>query len=139
MYRDRLKVKGGPRLRELSPAARGTREAGFTQPRAHLLADPCSRKTLCNSYSHPISDLPQAQKHVPHGGGPRCGLDHPDGVAHRQRARQGLRLQQRPRSRRVLQQGLRAGSQEPILPEQVSWVYRLVHQVEDKFILRMNF
>ena len=31
----------GPRLRELSLAARGTREARFTQPRAHLLADPC--------------------------------------------------------------------------------------------------
>ena len=37
--------KVGPRLRELtssSPAARGSQEAGFTQPRAHLLADPCT-------------------------------------------------------------------------------------------------
>ena len=24
------------------PAARGSQEAGFTQPRAHLLADPCN-------------------------------------------------------------------------------------------------
>ena len=31
-----------PRLRELSPAARGSQEAGFTQPRDHLLADPCT-------------------------------------------------------------------------------------------------
>ena len=30
-----------PRLRELTPAARGSQEAGFTQPKAHLLADPC--------------------------------------------------------------------------------------------------
>ena len=70
--------------------------------------------------SHPISDLPEAEEHVPHRGGPRRGLDHPDGVAHRQRARQGLRLQQRPRGRRVLQQGVRARRQEPLLSEQVS-------------------
>ena len=33
----------GPRLREPAPrpAARGRHEAGFTQPRAHLLVDPC--------------------------------------------------------------------------------------------------
>ena len=31
----------GPRLRELAPAARESQEAGFTQPRDHLLADPC--------------------------------------------------------------------------------------------------
>ena len=32
----------GSRLRELAPAARGgSQEAGFTQPRAHLSADPC--------------------------------------------------------------------------------------------------
>ena len=30
-----------PRLRELAPTARGSREAGVTQPRDHLLADPC--------------------------------------------------------------------------------------------------
>ena len=82
----------------------------------------------------PYPDLPEAQEHVPHGRGPRGGLDHPDGVADRQRARQGLRLQQRPRRSGVLQQGLRTRSQEPVLPGQVSWVYRLVHQVEDKFI-----
>ena len=40
MYRDLL--KGGPRLRELAP--RGQREpgGGFTQPRVHLLVDPCT-------------------------------------------------------------------------------------------------
>ena len=31
----------GPRLRELAPAAIENKEAGFTQPRDHLLADPC--------------------------------------------------------------------------------------------------
>ena len=31
--------KMGPRLRELAPAARGSKEAAFTQPRAHLKAD----------------------------------------------------------------------------------------------------
>ena len=30
--------KLGPRLRELAPVARGRQEAGFTQPRAHLIA-----------------------------------------------------------------------------------------------------
>ena len=34
----------GSRLREVAPpAARGSQEAGFTQPRAHLLPDPCPR------------------------------------------------------------------------------------------------
>ena len=33
----------GPRLRELAPpAARGSQEVEFTQPRVHLLADPCT-------------------------------------------------------------------------------------------------
>ena len=36
------KVKeAGPRLRELSPAARGGQEESITQPRAHLLDHPC--------------------------------------------------------------------------------------------------
>ena len=36
-----------PRLHELAPAARRSQEAGFTQPRPHLLADPCtSEKAL---------------------------------------------------------------------------------------------
>ena len=30
------------RLPELAPAARGSQEAGFTQPRDHLIADPCT-------------------------------------------------------------------------------------------------
>ena len=33
--------KAGPRLREPLPAARGSQEAGFTQPRVHLFADTC--------------------------------------------------------------------------------------------------
>ena len=32
----------GTRLRELAPAARGSQEAGFTQPRNHCLAEPCT-------------------------------------------------------------------------------------------------
>ena len=39
-YRDRLKV--GRRLRELAPAVGGSQEAEITQPRDHLLADPCT-------------------------------------------------------------------------------------------------
>ena len=31
-----------PRLRELAPVARGSQEAGFTQPRAHSFAQPCT-------------------------------------------------------------------------------------------------
>ena len=31
----------GPRSRELAPAARGSQEAGFTQPRNYSLAHPC--------------------------------------------------------------------------------------------------
>ena len=34
----------GPKLREHAPAARQSQEAGFTQPRAYLLADPCILK-----------------------------------------------------------------------------------------------
>ena len=32
----------GYRLRELAPTGRGSQEEGFTQPRDHLLADPCT-------------------------------------------------------------------------------------------------
>ena len=35
-----------PRLRELALAARGSQEAGFTQPRDHSFADPCRVRTL---------------------------------------------------------------------------------------------
>ena len=37
----KLGYKVGPRLRELAPAARGSQEEGFTQPRAHLKAQLC--------------------------------------------------------------------------------------------------
>ena len=37
----RLGKRVGPRLRELIPAARGSQEAEFTQPRDHTLAHPC--------------------------------------------------------------------------------------------------
>ena len=44
------KIKGsakrGARFSELTP--RGSQEAGFTQPRAHLLADPCTIKRDSN-------------------------------------------------------------------------------------------
>ena len=43
MYTE-LGYKVGPRLRELAPApvARGSQEAGFTQPRAHPIAHLCT-------------------------------------------------------------------------------------------------
>ena len=37
-----LGYKAGPRLRELASAVRGRQEAGLTQPRTQLLADPCT-------------------------------------------------------------------------------------------------
>ena len=42
-----LDIQGSAKRRALGcvnslPAARGGQEAGFTQPRAHLLADPCT-------------------------------------------------------------------------------------------------
>ena len=40
LYRDRLKRWALGCVNSPPPAARGSLEAGFTQPRAHLLADP---------------------------------------------------------------------------------------------------
>ena len=39
-----MQEKAEARMRELAPppAAKGSQEAGFTQPRARLLADPCT-------------------------------------------------------------------------------------------------
>ena len=37
-----LGKRAGPRLRELAPAARESQEAGFTQPRDHSCAQPCT-------------------------------------------------------------------------------------------------
>ena len=39
-----LGYKVGPRLRELAPPARGSQEAGFTEPEAHLIAHLCIPK-----------------------------------------------------------------------------------------------
>ena len=44
MYRDR--IKGGPSV-AWTPAARGSLEVGFTQPRDHPLADPCIFSQSC--------------------------------------------------------------------------------------------
>ena len=54
------KVKeAGPRLRELSPAARGGQEESITQPRAHLLDHPCMSRdsSVDRSISTPLSSL----------------------------------------------------------------------------------
>ena len=38
-----------PRLRELAPVARGSQEAGSTQPRVRSIADPCTQEMVKKS------------------------------------------------------------------------------------------
>ena len=64
-----------PRLRELAPVAGGSQEVGFTQPRAHLLADPCTMGKIPAAKSidgvRRSSFLPSIveSRNVEHGGG----------------------------------------------------------------------